>query len=66
MPSRDRRTADMHNGSWRGVVKKGTVPRAAPPKAWNSSKPPGVICRDRLRRPKRSLDGAPASSACNG
>ena len=41
MPSRDRRTADMHNGSWRGVVKKGTVPRAAPPKAWNSSKPPG-------------------------
>lgn len=41
MPSRDRRTADMHNGSWSGVVKKGTARREVPPKAWNSNKPPG-------------------------
>ena len=41
MPSRDRRTADMHNGSWRGVVKAGRGPRIAPPKPWPSDKPPG-------------------------
>ena len=41
MPSRDRRTADMHNGSRSRAVKAGRGPRIAPPKAWPSDKPPG-------------------------
>ena len=41
MPSDDERTDRTHNRRRQGIVIKGTGPRVAPPKAWDSSKPPG-------------------------
>lgn len=41
MPSDDGRTNRTRDRRRQGIVIKGTGPRVAPPKAWDSSKPPG-------------------------
>ena len=41
MPSDDGRTNRTHDRRRQGIVIDGTAPRVAPPKAWDSSKPPG-------------------------
>ena len=41
MPSKDRRINALHDSKQSGAVNLRTGPRVAPPKAWDSSKPPG-------------------------